>query len=180
MHREAFDFDTHSEDHDAHFVKILPFFGNPVELSRPAAHLQVAASPDNTVVPIGFKEGSNARMERSGHHHGHNVGHHLRGDFLHRINHALVSLGTWEGRIVAFVLGCGIGVLLRMMWVLGLVLIRSVRGSREEPEPSADEVVYYEGVVLFDEADHTPPQYTAATPAPEYTDEKKAAPAADN
>lgn len=30
---------------------------------------------------------------------------HLRGPFLHRVHHALMSLGPWEGRIVAFVLG---------------------------------------------------------------------------
>lgn len=67
-----------------------------------------------------------------------------------------------------------------MLWVLSLVLIRSIRGPREYSEASPEDVVYYEGVVLFDEADHTPPQYTAVIPAPEYTDEKKAAPAADN
>jgi hypothetical protein len=30
---------------------------------------------------------------------------HPRGPFLHRVHRALISLGPWEGRIVAFVLG---------------------------------------------------------------------------
>jgi hypothetical protein len=28
-----------------------------------------------------------------------------RGPFLHRVHRALISLGPWEGRVVAFVLG---------------------------------------------------------------------------
>ncbi|KAI9508603.1 hypothetical protein F5148DRAFT_1194629 [Russula earlei] len=54
--------------------------------------------------------------------------------FLHRVHHALMSLGPWEGRIVAFVLGCGIGVLLRMFWVLAVLLARSVRTTPEREE----------------------------------------------
>lgn len=41
-----------------------------------------------------------------------------------------MNLGRWEGRAVAFVIGCGIGVLLRMIWVLALVTFRTVRGPR--------------------------------------------------
>lgn len=39
-----------------------------------------------------------------------------------------MNLGRWEGRAVAFVIGCGIGVLLRMFWVLAVVSFRTVRG----------------------------------------------------
>jgi len=66
------------------------------------------------------------------------------GPFLHRIHRALMSLGPWEGRIVAFVLGCGIGVLLRMVWVLAVLLVRGVRGIPEREETIfvfAEEVV---------------------------------------
>ena len=41
-----------------------------------------------------------------------------------------MNLGRWEGRAVAFVIGCGIGVLLRMFWVLAVVSFRTVRGPR--------------------------------------------------
>jgi hypothetical protein len=59
---------------------------------------------------------------------------HPRGPFLHRVHRALISLGPWEGRIVAFVLGCGIGVLLRMFWVLTVLLARSIRNTPEHEE----------------------------------------------
>jgi hypothetical protein len=63
----------------------------------------------------------------------HNGNHH-RACFLHRVHRALISLGPWEGRIVAFVLGCGIGVLLRMFWVLAVLLVRGVRNNPEHEE----------------------------------------------
>ncbi|KAI0249644.1 hypothetical protein BJV78DRAFT_658455 [Lactifluus subvellereus] len=65
---------------------------------------------------------------------------HLRGPFLHRVHYALMSLGPWEGRIVAFVLGCGIGVLLRMFWVLAVLLVRAFRGT---PAPEEDIIFVY-------------------------------------
>ncbi|KAF9449636.1 hypothetical protein P691DRAFT_812046, partial [Macrolepiota fuliginosa MF-IS2] len=49
-----------------------------------------------------------------------------------RIHNALMALGPWEGRAVAFVLGCGIGVLLRMFWVLSVVTCRSICGDRDD------------------------------------------------
>jgi len=66
-------------------------------------------------------------------HEIHNDNHH-RTYFLHRVHRALISLGPWEGRIVAFVLGCGIGVLLRMFWVLATLLVRGVRNNPEREE----------------------------------------------
>ncbi|KIJ49404.1 hypothetical protein M422DRAFT_246495 [Sphaerobolus stellatus SS14] len=82
--------------------------------------------------------------------------HHFRqrGSFAHRLTRALMMLGPWEGRMLAFVIGCGIGVLIRMFWVLAVVGFRSVRGSRREEELLASEVI-------FDEQEHLlpPPQY---------------------
>ena len=77
-----------------------------------------------------------------------------------------MMLGPWEGRIVAFVLGaipvlsavdsvigtngtfsmvgCGIGVLLRMFWVMSVLLVRGTRGEPEHEETilvCAEEVV---------------------------------------
>jgi hypothetical protein len=70
----------------------------------------------------------------------------------------LMMLGPWEGRIVAFVLGailvlsavdsmlgtngtfsmvgCGVGMLLRMFWVMAILLVRGTRG-RESGERRA-------------------------------------------
>jgi|SRR6266850_3026768 len=84
------------------------------------------------------------------------------GPFLHRAHRVLISLGLWEVRIVAFVLGivplyvglnrtlaltsllqeatlalmvsCGIGVLLRMFWVLIVSLMRSIRNTPQHEE----------------------------------------------
>ncbi|KAH9915031.1 uncharacterized protein BXZ73DRAFT_92691 [Epithele typhae] len=95
-------------------------------------------------------EGGDPRGPMWAHHRGHRM---MRQSFLRRVHHALMTLGPWEGRAVAFVLGCGIGVLLRMVWVVVLLTARAFRGTRE------DETVYD---VVFDEAELlvAPPQYT--------------------
>jgi hypothetical protein len=84
---------------------------------------------------VGFTAGPNGEMTHHPHHphHHHHHHHHHRHDkaFLRRIHHALMSLGPWEGRAVAFVLGCGIGVLLRMVWVMSIIAYRMLRGDRE-------------------------------------------------
>jgi len=69
-----------------------------------------------------------------------------------------MALGKWEGRAVAFVLGCGLGVLLRMVWVFSVLLIRA--GRRSEPEESEYESVEY--FVLEEEAEEQPPTYVSA------------------
>jgi len=43
-----------------------------------------------------------------------------------------MNLGRWEGRAIAFVIGCGIGVLVRMFWVLAIVSYRALRGYRDD------------------------------------------------
>jgi hypothetical protein len=82
----------------------------------------------------------------------------FNGPFLHRAHRALKALGLWEGRIVAFVLGCGIGVIVRMFFVLTVLLVRALRGS-PVPEP--------EDVSIFVYAEEIAPPY-------EVVDEKKA------
>jgi len=102
--------------------------------------------------------------EHHEHHHRHGHHHHHHGErpksFLRRIHRAIKSLGPWEGRAVAFVLGCGIGVLLRMFWVLSVLGFRTIRGERGE-EPLDREYIVYEQVpeALF-------------VPPPEYVDDK--------
>ncbi|KAI0266938.1 hypothetical protein BC834DRAFT_871663 [Gloeopeniophorella convolvens] len=88
---------------------------------------------------------------RHGMHKGHEE-HKLHGSLLNRVHRALMSLGPWEGRVVAFVLGCGIGVLLRMLWVLAVL---SVRAFRSNPEP---ETIFV---------------YAEDSPSYEFVDEKK-------
>ncbi|KAJ3785934.1 hypothetical protein GGU10DRAFT_312075 [Lentinula aff. detonsa] len=72
------------------------------------------------------------------HHHRHHMHHkfhgkgariHHRSSFMRRLHFAIMTLGPWEGRTVAFVLGCGLGVLLRMLWVLTVVTYRTIRGD---------------------------------------------------
>ncbi|KIM45595.1 hypothetical protein M413DRAFT_442256 [Hebeloma cylindrosporum] len=88
------------------------------------------------------------------HHHHHHKHHGKHGEaFVTRLNYSLMNLGTWEGIAVAFVLGCGIGVLLRMFFVLAVVAYRSVKGQREE-EHEYSQVVTIEP---FEDAAHLPP-----------------------
>jgi len=86
-------------------------------------------------------------------HHFHHGSH--RHSFNDRLNRALMSLGPWEGGAVAFVLGCGIGVLLRMFFVLLVVTFRGFKSSRSS-EPEYTQIDAEEIVI----------------PPPQYTDEK--------
>jgi len=90
------------------------------------------------------------------HHHQHKQ---HKDSFMRRIHHALMSLGPWEGRAVAFVIGCGIGVLLRMVWVMGIITYRMIRGERDEESD-------YTTIVFEQHAE----EYVV--PPPQYTDEK--------
>lgn len=85
---------------------------------------------------------------------------------MFRLHHALMSLGPWEGRAVAFVLGCGIGVLIRMMWVLAVVAYRAVKGTNEDE--SGDERYWRlnEDVLDAEEIFVAPPQYFVDEKAP--------------
>ncbi|KAF9033453.1 hypothetical protein BDZ89DRAFT_947703 [Hymenopellis radicata] len=51
-----------------------------------------------------------------------------------RIHRALMMLGPWEGRIVAFVLGCGLGVLLRIVYVAILLTYRAITHQSDNQE----------------------------------------------
>lgn len=97
--------------------------------------------------------------------------------FVHRLHRAVNQLGPWEGRAVAFVLGCGLGVLLRMFFVMTLLVVRRIRGQPtrqiqllEEPEtayvilpPSYSPEVVDEKTVLL----------VTQEPAPEYEEDVK-------
>jgi len=147
--------DGDGHHHDVHILP-MPF------IPTAADEKLTETLPDGTVVPIFYNEpiGKQHGKHHGDHHHRHGAHTHRKhkGGFLRRIHRAIMALGPWEGRAVAFVLGCGIGVLLRMFWVLTVLAYRTVRGEREE-ETFDHEYIMYEPETLF-------------VAPPEYTDEK--------
>lgn len=139
----------------------IPLFGQPVTSSVPASSSEKENSED---VKELLRDGSVMRVYRqhgaeSHHRNHHDMKHKKAGSFLRRVHRAIMALGLWEGRAVAFVLGCGIGVLLRMFWVMSVLVYRTVRGERPE------EVSH--GYIMFEhDAENN------FVPPPEYTDEK--------
>jgi len=104
-----------------------------------------------------------ASPHRGHHRHGaHRHNHHHGEPFVVRLQDAVLSLGPWEGRALAFVLGCGLGALLRMCWVLAIVLYRSFHGYDERDD--------YADVEVFDD-ERTP---LSAPPAYIYPVDEKA------
>ncbi|KAH9484756.1 hypothetical protein JR316_0001656 [Psilocybe cubensis] len=139
-----------------------------IEMSTPPHHPQI--KPGDSPTSVGMLQvlpnpilGSSEVPAPHRYHHPH---HHVHGQmrihgssFSDRLVHSLMNLGRWEGRAVAFVLGCGIGVLLRMFWVLAVVLYRSVKGSNDDEHE-------YSHITVIEEFDEdaimrsAPPTYT--------------------
>jgi hypothetical protein len=102
-------------------MHILPFVGTPPTF--------VEVGPNG----VDGKAGGRGNGIHPHHHHHHGFKRKLANKpFLARVHLALMALGPWEGRAVAFVLGCGLGVLLRMFFVLVVISYRAIRGEREE------------------------------------------------
>jgi len=97
-------------------------------------------------------EGHKHRHHRHHQHHHHHRHRHEH-SFLARIHRAIMALGPWEGRAVAFVLGCGIGVLLRMIWVIAVVGYRYASGQGLECS--------YARVLVLPVEDVPPPRYAS-------------------
>ncbi|KAH9859160.1 hypothetical protein C2E23DRAFT_880522 [Lenzites betulinus] len=167
------------EDGADHRVHILPIGFVPTPHRGPELSGRVKAGAAAPILPFvgtpvrpAFGGGGDRQdwLQRNGDHRMHRFRHH-QGSFLRRVHHALMALGPWEGRAVAFVLGCGIGVLLRMMWVMVLITARAIRGpSQEDSEEDGYDVVFEDAELLV-----PPPQYTVlagseAVPVP--SDEK--------
>jgi len=136
-------------------VHILPMpFGDPAleSVAQPPKENMDNSGDDGNVVHIYRHH----RVEDRRH-----TKHFLHGSFLIRIHRAIMALGPWEGRAVAFVLGCGIGVLLRMFWVMTVLAYRTIRGERDEEESIDHDYIMFE-----QDAEHL------FIPPPEYTDEK--------
>lgn len=139
----------------------IPLFGQPVTPNVPASSSEKENSGDvKKLLPDGSVVRIYRHHEAGSHHHSHHdMKHKKAGSFLRRVHRAIMALSLWEGRAVAFVLGCGMGVLLRMFWVMSVLVYRTVRGERPE------EVSH--GYIMFEhDAENN------FVPPPEYTDEK--------
>ncbi|EJU04334.1 hypothetical protein DACRYDRAFT_20901 [Dacryopinax primogenitus] len=114
-----------------------------------------------------------ARWPMPFHHQGqgrhHRFHHHRGGDwhkkpFSRRLMHALYILGPVEGRIVAFILGLGVGTLIRVIFVMGLLAYRSFTGRSNRimlsDDTEACEPIVVERIYEIKEKDHAP-AYTA-------------------
>lgn len=126
-------------------------------------------------IPESYHRHHGAHRHHHHHHHGGviqrlGLGCIRNAPFLRRVHVALATLGPWEGRAVAFVLGCGIGVLIRMFWVLVLVAYRSIRGVDQDGSENRNDNEYTPILVIEEEVDDS------CAPAPAYTntDEKNA------
>jgi len=95
---------------------ILPFI--PESRMRGDGHHSTAwmKATASRVVPV---DGDNMYHSR-----------HRQTSFLHRLHRAMTVLSPWEGRAISFVLGCGLGVLIRMFYVLVLVIVRARKTNR--------------------------------------------------
>lgn len=107
--------------------------GDPVRIVRPDG-AEIIHNPDGSVVAK-YPDGS-VTLLRPPHPHPSHRRHRPchKPPFFVRLNHALMSIGKWEGRAMAFVLGCGLGVLLRMIWVLSVVGFRAIKGNNKDEE----------------------------------------------
>jgi hypothetical protein len=136
-------------------IRILPFIGTP-NIFAPVH----GKDADGAIKFISIETPHDHGYHAHGRHH-HKGHHHFgKGSFLNRIQYSIMNLGRWEGRAVAFVLGCGIGVLLRMVFVLAVVMYRAVKGRGEEQHE-------YSQITIIEEIVNNP-----NTSPPSYLDEK--------
>jgi len=128
------------------------------ERPRPTVSGKENPSGSVRILPIHFIGTPSPLQEAELREYQHRVRHH-QASFMRRMHHALTALGPWEGRAVAFVLGCGIGVLLRMVWVMCIITYRLLKGGRDEDAEYAEFIFEQDPEELV-------------VPPPQYTDEK--------
>ncbi|KAJ6497964.1 hypothetical protein C8R47DRAFT_1041205 [Mycena vitilis] len=132
--------------------------GKPAAEFKPFTPVPFIGTPNH--IHIEGTQGD--RQPQRVHHHNHGHGGHRfhhqsdKHSFLMRVHFALMSLGPWEGRAVAFVLGCGIGVLLRMFWVMAVISYRMIKGQRSSEDEQEYTVIDMDAEEIF----VAPPQYT--------------------
>jgi len=158
-------------NHNNPVFRILPFIGTPPTFVKvkgqgddgALAGVTQGGEPVHIVGPDhDGRHHPHPHHPHKHHYHKHHGCGHRRAHFLRRLSSALMTLGPWEGRAVAFVLGCGLGVLLRMMWVLSVITFRAIRGPKAEPTEYTIIHEYVEDDEVFSPA---PPSYV-------YVDEK--------
>ncbi|KAF8637291.1 hypothetical protein AX16_010821 [Volvariella volvacea WC 439] len=134
--------------------RILPFIGTPptfIKVDEKTGEVTTKGGDTVHIMPVpGPADRPMKMMKEEG--------------FLERLTLALMSLGPFESKVVAFVLGCGLGVLLRMIWVFGILGYRAVKGERAEDDQDYTHII-------IDENDRHSAEVIFIAP-PEYTDEK--------
>jgi len=126
-------------------------FGFPIDPAPP--RLPVVGQNDEAPTPPTPPEHPHP------HHPKHKHKRHRCKSFFRRLHRALIVLKPWEGRVMAFIIGCGIGVLVRMVWVMTVVTYRMIKGRREEPEYfeivyDAEDVVIPPPLYISEKIDH--------------------------
>jgi len=131
MFRQAVGWPTIETEGSKHtngpMIQVVPFIGSPptfIEVQKHrGGHLEgkFRGGEGVHILPVG-------NLPHPHPHHDYQFPMY-RETFFVRFQRALMSLGPWEGRAVAFVIGCGIGVLLRMFWVLTVVTFRAIKGQ---------------------------------------------------
>ncbi|PPR00094.1 hypothetical protein CVT24_008996 [Panaeolus cyanescens] len=145
-----------------HHAKIIPTVGTPtfIDYKMINGHMEgkTRGGEKLEILPV-------ENLPHPHPHHG--VTHHMHSmepPFFDRLQFSLMNLGVWEAAAVSFVLGCGIGVLLRMFYVLTVLAIRSFKGHND------DEIQYAEITIIedYDDEEHvTSPPPTYAYPIDE-------------
>jgi hypothetical protein len=147
---------------------LAPIQVDPTTVGKPGEHgdyriLPFIGTPNGpTFIKVEEGKSDGGGMQPNPHHHRFKCHGALKG-FMIRLQRSLNALGPWEGKIVAFVLGCGIGVLLRMVWVLSVISYRAINGSGE---PENTETEYS---LVLDQSDMEPAEVIFVAP-PSYAE----------
>ena len=193
---EAPNLDVPKELHNDPIFRILPFIGTPPTFVKvegeDANGALTGVTKGGEAIQIVGPDHDGSQPPHPPHHPHHPHRHHKHGKhhkhhrcgkaaFLKRLSFALMTLGPWEGRAVAFVLGmsatyyfdflnidsnflgCGLGVLLRMMWVLCVITFRAIRGRKVE---ETEYTIIHEYIEDDEAPTSAPPSYAY------YIDEK--------
>lgn len=113
------------------------------------SHIAIGTSEEARILPYESKEPVKLRRPRR-----------RAQTFLRRLRRSVAALSPWEGRALSFVVGCGIGALLRMFFVFTVLVFRSLKCSRKP------------AIQLDDQAYDDIPQLVSIASPPAYSDVK--------
>jgi len=126
--------------------KLRAAFGLPL---IEASHISIGATEEAHILPYETREPVKLRRPRR-----------RAQTFLRRLRRSVAALSPWEGRVLSFVLGCGLGALLRMFFVFAIIVFRSMKSSRRP------------AIQLDDQAYDDIPQLVSVGSPPAYSDVK--------